>query len=256
MVRGLEKFREYFEGFEDNYVIIGGTACDILLSGQGLTPRATKDIDIILVIEELTGKFVARLWEFLKTGEYGSLQKDSKERKYYRFTKPAKSDFPQQIELFSRRPDSIDVGSDNRFIHISVEEGISSLSAILMNDAYYSYTIEHSSLVEGLHVANIEALVCLKARAFTDLEVRKREGHPVDEYDIKKHKTDIFRMAAVLPEKEKFVLADSIRSDMVAFADRVHGNLPDASILRQTGLPNMKMQELFEQLRRNFGIES
>ena len=31
MVRGLEKFKEYFAGFEDNYVIIGGTACDIAL---------------------------------------------------------------------------------------------------------------------------------------------------------------------------------------------------------------------------------
>jgi len=31
MVKGLEKFKEYFAGFEDNYVIIGGTACDIAL---------------------------------------------------------------------------------------------------------------------------------------------------------------------------------------------------------------------------------
>ena len=31
MVKGLEKFKEYFAGFEDNYVIIGGTACDIIL---------------------------------------------------------------------------------------------------------------------------------------------------------------------------------------------------------------------------------
>ena len=31
MVKGLEKIKEHFEGFEDNYVIIGGTACDITL---------------------------------------------------------------------------------------------------------------------------------------------------------------------------------------------------------------------------------
>ena len=31
MVKGLEKFKEHFAGFEDNYVIIGGTACDIIL---------------------------------------------------------------------------------------------------------------------------------------------------------------------------------------------------------------------------------
>lgn len=45
MVTGVERFREAFEDFVDNYIIIGGTACDILLDdsdsveppyGQGL----------------------------------------------------------------------------------------------------------------------------------------------------------------------------------------------------------------------------
>jgi len=31
MVKGLEIFKEHFVGFEDNYVIIGGTACDFTL---------------------------------------------------------------------------------------------------------------------------------------------------------------------------------------------------------------------------------
>ena len=67
---GLEKFRQHFAAFKDNYVIIGGTACDILLSEEGFTPRATKDIDIILVIENLSTLFVDSLWDFLKTGKY------------------------------------------------------------------------------------------------------------------------------------------------------------------------------------------
>lgn len=28
MVRGIDTFKEFFKGFEDNYVIIGGTACE------------------------------------------------------------------------------------------------------------------------------------------------------------------------------------------------------------------------------------
>ena len=32
MVIGLEAFREAFEGYEDCYTIIGGTACDILMN--------------------------------------------------------------------------------------------------------------------------------------------------------------------------------------------------------------------------------
>ena len=27
MVKGIEKFRNYFEGYEEQYVLIGGTAC-------------------------------------------------------------------------------------------------------------------------------------------------------------------------------------------------------------------------------------
>ena len=31
MVRGIANFRKYFRGFEEQYVIIGGTACDLIM---------------------------------------------------------------------------------------------------------------------------------------------------------------------------------------------------------------------------------
>jgi len=34
MVRGLEKFKEYFGEYAGRYVLIGGTACDILLENM------------------------------------------------------------------------------------------------------------------------------------------------------------------------------------------------------------------------------
>ena len=30
MVKGLDTFREYFKEFEEQYILIGGAACDIL----------------------------------------------------------------------------------------------------------------------------------------------------------------------------------------------------------------------------------
>ena len=36
MVMGFEAFREAFEGYEDCYTIIGGTACDILMDRANL----------------------------------------------------------------------------------------------------------------------------------------------------------------------------------------------------------------------------
>lgn len=54
---GIASFKEYFKGFEDQYVIIGGTACEILMSDNSLNFRATKDIDMVLIIETLTKEF-------------------------------------------------------------------------------------------------------------------------------------------------------------------------------------------------------
>lgn len=47
MVTGIESFREWFSEYEDQYVIIGGTACDILMAEEGMNFRATKDMDQI-----------------------------------------------------------------------------------------------------------------------------------------------------------------------------------------------------------------
>lgn len=55
MVTGIDKFKEYFAEYENNYIIIGGTACDILEENAGQIPRATKDIDIILIVEAVLG---------------------------------------------------------------------------------------------------------------------------------------------------------------------------------------------------------
>ena len=53
MVYGIEKFKEYFSNYTGQYVFIGGTACDILLDEIGVSFRATKDLDMVLIIEVL-----------------------------------------------------------------------------------------------------------------------------------------------------------------------------------------------------------
>ena len=61
MVGGLEKFREAFADFSDNFGIIGGTACDEVLAGTAMRPRPTLDIDIIVIVENMTADFCQRL---------------------------------------------------------------------------------------------------------------------------------------------------------------------------------------------------
>ena len=40
MVRGLDVFKEYFKDYTDNYIIIGGTACDILIDEAGFSSHS------------------------------------------------------------------------------------------------------------------------------------------------------------------------------------------------------------------------
>jgi hypothetical protein len=34
MVRGFKSFKEWFEGYEEQYTIIGGTACDLIMAEE------------------------------------------------------------------------------------------------------------------------------------------------------------------------------------------------------------------------------
>jgi hypothetical protein len=254
MVRGLEIFRQHFKDFTDNYVIIGGTACDIIIDNIGLTPRATKDIDIILVIEALSPEFVAHFWEFVKQGDYDVREKSKNDRKYYRFQKPQVEEFPFQIELFSRIPDLLDLDEGAHLTPIPVDTEISSLSAILMDDDYYNFTIKHSQFDNGIHLANTEALIGLKAKAFLDYKTRKENGEKIDEKQLRKHKMDIFRLLLLLTPEDNFTIAESIKSDIANFVEVIKDDLPDKQIFKEMGAGNVDVKELYGLLISSFKL--
>lgn len=70
MVKGLDRFKEYFSDYEGNYVIIGGTACNVYEEMMAQEPRATKDIDLILIVATRLRRrgitFVSKMKSFLK----------------------------------------------------------------------------------------------------------------------------------------------------------------------------------------------
>lgn len=67
---GLDKFREAFAEYSDNYVVIGGAACDITMSNTVVRPRATHDIDMIVIVENMTEAFANRFWQFVREAGY------------------------------------------------------------------------------------------------------------------------------------------------------------------------------------------
>ncbi|MDD6656955.1 MAG: hypothetical protein PUE95_06650 [Lachnospiraceae bacterium] len=66
MVKGLDRFRDFFAGFEQQYVLIGGAACDILFSSNEGQFRATRDLDMVLIVEALTPEFGKNYGSLLK----------------------------------------------------------------------------------------------------------------------------------------------------------------------------------------------
>ncbi len=104
MINGFSTFKEYFKGFENQYVVIGGTACDLIMESEELPFRATKDLDIVLIVESITPEFGRRFWEYVKEADYQHINKSTGEAQFYRFSNPKSKDYPYMIELFSRNP--------------------------------------------------------------------------------------------------------------------------------------------------------
>lgn len=139
MVTGFESFKRWFSEYSEQYTIIGGTACDLLMSEEGMDFRATRDIDIVLIVESLTPQFGERFWSYIRDAGYEHRNKSTGEPQFYRFTNPKSRDYPYMIELFSRRADAIALSDDAVLTPLPLDHEISSLSAILLDDAYYQF---------------------------------------------------------------------------------------------------------------------
>ncbi len=256
MVRGIEIFKAAFTEYAGNYVIIGGTACESHEDRVGLIPRATKDIDIILIVEALSHEFVSRFWTFIKDGGYSERQVGEKSEEprhqYYRFKNPSDASFPAQIELFSRSLGIFDLPEEMHITPIPTDADLSSLSAILMNDDYYHYTISHSSVEDGVHIANVESLIALKCKAYIEMTAIKGTGGSADTKHIKKHRNDVFRMVAAIPMEGKFDVPATIYAEIQKFCEMVINDMPDQNLIRDMGLRKGSPQQLLDRLTSMF----
>lgn len=222
MVKGLEKFREAMLPYKNHFVIIGGTACDIRLTGTTMTPRATVDIDIIVVVENMSRAFVDAFWTFIKAGKYRIERRVNQAGKsvyaLYRFTlQEANMDYPQQIELLSRHSDLLGEPSGFHIEPLPTDEEHQSLSAIIMDDTYYDFTVQQVDDINDLHVANNLSLIALKANAYLNLLEDKKAGKHVNSNDIKKHRSDVLKLIAAGAYPEPIAVNQKIYDRVIEF---------------------------------------
>lgn len=170
MVKGLDLFRQHFADHADQYVLIGGTAATLAMEDAGLEFRATKDLDIVLHVEALNAAFGATFWTFVEQGRYEIRQaSDTGRPVHYRFSKPEDHRFPAMLELFSRTPDGITLPEGSRLTPIPLAEAVASLSAILLDEAYYEFIMSGRRESQGLSWVGEDRLIVLKASACLDL---------------------------------------------------------------------------------------
>ena len=246
MVTGIDSFKEWFKESEEQYAIIGGTACDILMAEEGLDFRATKDIDLVLIIEAVDANFGKKFWEYVKQAGYEHCNKSSGVPQFYRFSHPITNQYPAMIELFTRKPDAIQLPEDATLTPLPMDEDISSLSAILLDEDYYEFLKQGKVTVGGVTVLDAAYLIPFKAKAWMDLTDRKVTGEHVDSKNIKKHKNDVFRLTELLDPAVKTAIPQGVYADIQEFVQRMKNENVDT---KQLGLVGRTKEEILEELK-------
>ncbi len=120
----------------------------------------------------------------------------------------------------------------------------------MLDDDYYHYTIEHSTVEDYVHISKVESLIALKCKAYLEMRKRKEETGEGDEKHIRKHRNDVFRLVASITSGEQtFELPDKLYRDVSVFSEMVESDLPDANLIKDMGLRRIKPIDLLERLK-------
>lgn len=250
MVGGIKKFKDYFAEYTDQYVLIGGAACDIIMEDFDNSFRATKDLDLVLIVEALTPEFGRVFWQFIQDGKYRNKSMSTEQPHFYRFDKPEEPGFPYMLELFSKNAFELNY-TDSNLTPLHFDDSVSSLSAILLNDIYYEMLIDGRVEINGVCVLAPVYIILFKAKAWLDLSEKKKNGFHVDEKDIKKHKNDIARLAAILNDSDVVQLPKAVAGDISEFIHQYEQEPIDMKSLKIRGVTN---QQIIDKLKRIYQV--
>ena len=194
---GLDKFREAFAKHEDKFILIGGMAAALQAEDAGLAFRATKDFDVVLVVEVLISAFFGDFWNFVKSGGY-SYEKSDGGKQFYHLESRLPPVSPTRSNSSRARLAPLNFPPMRRSCRFR-QERISSLSAVLLDGNYYECLIKGRTVSQGIPVLGPAMMIPFKAKAYLDLQQRKDAGEKIDQKDINKHRSDVVRLLGLLP---------------------------------------------------------
>lgn len=252
----VKKFAQYFSGFEDNYVLIGGNAAALLSERAGFDFRATQDFDVVLIVENMNDSFAQRLWQYIGDAGYLELEYSADDtHNFYRFKKKVNGNdgFPKLLELFSRVPAGIELTNFDNKTPIHISDDIQSLSALVLDDNYYAMLKTGNTIVENVHIIDLPQLMAFKAKAWLDLSKRKAQGEQVHSRDIAKHLKDLFNLDGALPNELVMVnVAEVVRKDMQLFVDEIRLEAIDPVA---HGNNDLSIDDFIQDFTDMFGVE-
>jgi hypothetical protein len=149
------------------------------------------------------------------------------------------------IELFSRRSDAIQLPDDAVLTPLPIDEDISSLSAILLDDDYYTFLRSGKVVIDGVTVLGAAYLIPFKAKAWLDLSMRKKMGESVDSKNIRKHKNDVFRLTDLLNPEMRIAAPETVINDVHEFIERMKEETVD---LKQLGIVGRQKEDILNEL--------
>jgi hypothetical protein len=172
---------------------------------------------------------------------------------FYRFQKPKDDHYPAMIELFARAPDGFLPAEGSQLTPIPLDEAVSSLSAILLDDAYYAFIMAGCREVAGLPWVGEDRLIPLKAVAWLELNGQKEQGAKVDAKDVRKHLNDILRLSQLLTPTTRIPLDKKIAADMSRFLTAVASDTSiDPKALR---LGNVSVADLVTRIAQAYELD-
>lgn len=133
---------------------------------------------------------------------------------------------------------------------VHIDDSVSSLSAILLDENYYNLLLEGRSVIGGVSILKPTWLIVFKAKAWIDLQRKIEEGEHIDSRDIKKHRNDILRIASEIV-LEECRLSGVVKDDMIKFIESFHVTDAELKNLKITGIHG---EDIIEILKKTFRI--
>jgi len=216
---GLSHFEAHFRELKDQYVIVGGFATLMLLERELPNHgKATHDIDLVL-LTSISAEMAAKIKTYIKEGGY-TIQKGQEDRyQYYRFVDPQVEGYAKEIELFAAEAYGIELDEEQRIIPIDPEEGLYSLSAIMLDHEYFEMIKNNIEEIDGIPYSNTLATMLLKMSAVYDLYHRGDDKW-------KKHRRDILKLTLLLTGEEQLVLTGRMIADVEFFKAQAEALTP------------------------------